>query len=378
MTIRSTVIEHKQSFNLRTHEYKLSRLAGEFPSLISFLNKMHQACPDEPFFNGPRSSSIHAGPLPVYGDMTTHVRCEQTLQGLVVNADRFSERHEQVQFYMLEHDDCTVAMEVPLWVDFQEAGVFQSLMATDQFLSGHVDLLAIEDGRVWIWDYKPKAEKERWVHVQLSAYALMLSFRTGISLDNIRCGYFDEHLCRTFVPRQIHVDHFDFYSYVRPGHTRQTLLKQKPTKADMPTMVFNGQGHFTIDFPDAALDSSRRSTPIHRPGRSAADPFPEKQTLQIPKRPPARAKHTPRTPTPPSRTPSHDGLEWHDVVSEAIRRIAYLPSTEQLFVQFTCNNERYVYDHVSSHVFQSLLNSESIGRFFFHEIRMRYPYRRIA
>ena len=259
MTIRSTSINHKQIYNLRTHGDKLARLAGPFPSLVSFLEQMHEDCPPEPFFSGPRSSSIHAGPLPVYDQPKTHLRCEQTLQGLQDNADRFKERHEQVQVYMLENDDCTVAMEVPLWIDYQEAGVFQTLMTSDQFLSGHVDVLAIEDGRVWIWDYKPNAYKERWVHVQLSAYALMLSHRTGISLENIRCGYFDDQLCRTFAPRQVHIDCFDFYSFVPADQSRQTVIKQKPSKYAMPVVAFDEQGNHTIDIPDPPPQSQRRS-----------------------------------------------------------------------------------------------------------------------
>ncbi len=259
MNIRSTSINHKQIYNLRTHGDKLSRLAGPFPSLVTFLEQMHENCPPEPFFSGPRSSSIHAGPVPVYEQPTTNPRCEQTLHGLQVNAHRFTERHEQVQVYMLENDNCTVAMEVPLWVNYQEAGVFQTLMTTDQFLSGHVDVLSIEDGRIWIWDYKPNAYKERWVHVQLSAYALMLSHRTAIPLKNIRCGYFDDKSCFTFTPRQTHIDCFDFYSFVPADQTRQTLFQQKPPKHFMPTIHFDEQGHHHIDIPEPPPQAQQRS-----------------------------------------------------------------------------------------------------------------------
>ena len=259
MNIRSTPINHKQIYNLRTHGDKLSRLAGPFPSLVSFLEEMHENCPPEPFFSGPRSSSIHAGPVPVYDQQETHLRCEHTSQGLQVNANRFTERHEQVQVYMLENDACTVAMEVPLWIDYQEAGVFQTLMTTDHFLSGHVDVLAIEDGLVWIWDYKPNAHKERWVHVQLSAYALMLSCRTGIPLARIRCGYFDDQSCFTFTPRQAHIDCFDFYSFVPADQGRQTLFKEKPPKDFMPKIIFNKQGTYNIEIPAPPPKPRRRS-----------------------------------------------------------------------------------------------------------------------
>ena len=116
MSIRLTAINHGQIYNLRTHGDKLSGLAGPFPSLVSFLEEMHENCPAEPFFSGPRSSSIHAGPVPVYDQLETHLRCEHTSQGLQVNANRFRERHEQVQVYMLENDDCTVAMALPAYM----------------------------------------------------------------------------------------------------------------------------------------------------------------------------------------------------------------------------------------------------------------------
>lgn len=259
MSIRSTSINHKQIYNLRTHGDKLSELARPYPSLVSFLNEMHEHCPAKPFFSGPRSSSIHAGPVPVYDQPESHLRCQHTLQGLKVNANRFPDAHEQVQVYMLENDNSTIAMEVPLWINYEESGVFQSLMTSDQSLSGHVDVLAIEKGLLWIWDYKPNAHKERWVHVQLSAYALMLSCRTGIPLARIRCGYFDDQSCFTFTPRQAHIDCFDFYSFVPADQSRQTLFKEKPPKDYMPKIIFNKQGTYKIEIPDPPPKSRRRS-----------------------------------------------------------------------------------------------------------------------
>jgi hypothetical protein len=272
MIIRLTAINHGQIYNLRTHGDKLSRLAGTFPSLRSFLEDMHENCPPEPFFSGPRSSSIHAGPLPIYDQPKTHTRCEHTMQGLQVNANRFRERHEQVQVYMLENDDCTVAMEVPLWINYQEAGVFQELMTPDQFLSGHVDVLSIEDGLIWIWDYKPNAHKERWTHIQLSAYALMLSHRTGISLKQIRCGYFDGQSCFTFTPRQAHIDCFDFYSFVPADQTRQTLLQQKPTKQLMPIYTPESTTKPAERLPDNGVATSLNDTSKNVDDYSTGDP----------------------------------------------------------------------------------------------------------
>jgi hypothetical protein len=241
--IRSTTINHRQTYNLRTHCEKLGKLSTDFQSLVDFLDQMHDACPSTPFLTGPRASSIHAGPQPRYDDSTNHGRSKYTRAGLQQNAGRFQERHEQVQVHMLEHDDTTVAMEVPLWLEFDQAGVFQSIMSPGECLSGHVDVISIENNKIWIWDYKPNALKERWAHVQLSIYALMLSQRTQIPLDRIRCGYFDDERCLTFSPRQQHIDLFDFYSYVPSGQSRQKLLKKKPTRNAMSTIIFDSNGY---------------------------------------------------------------------------------------------------------------------------------------
>ena len=59
-------------------------------------------------------------------------------------------------------------------------------------LTGHIDVLrAAKNGRIEIWDYKPRARYEKKAHMQVYLYALMLSQRSGIPLNNFLCGYFD-------------------------------------------------------------------------------------------------------------------------------------------------------------------------------------------
>lgn len=243
MSLRSTPLYHGQIYHLRTHQTRVEQLCSGFPQLVEFLELAHTNCPTDPFFHGPRSSSIHAGPQPQYEDVPGHQRCGQSEQGLEQNRHRFREAHEQVQMFMLEHCEATIAMEVPLWATQAEAGPFAAIMQPNEWLSGHVDVLAVEDQRIWIWDYKPGAHKERWVHVQLLAYAVMLSRRTGIDLNRIRCGFFDQYLCRTFAPSEQLLQLLDFYSFVPSGQSRQTLLQPKPSRRDMPTVVFEGHEH---------------------------------------------------------------------------------------------------------------------------------------
>ena len=102
--------------------------------------------------------------------------------------------------FMLEHDNKTVAMEIPIWIGKQEITEYSNLFKSDEFLTGHIDLLRIENGKIWVWDYKPNAQKENYAATQVYFYALMLSKRTGIDLSNFMCGYFDSSFTYTFNP----------------------------------------------------------------------------------------------------------------------------------------------------------------------------------
>ena len=64
------------------------------------------------------------------------------------------------------------------------------------------------------------------------------------------------------------------------------------------------------------------------------------------------------------------------VESTAIRAISYDRRSQQLRVVFQSGAE-YAYDQVPEEVHRDFLAAESKGNFFAHEIRDRYPYRRL-
>ena len=101
---------------------------------------------------------------------------------------------------MLENDNKTIAVEVPIWLECNELNDFCKIFKTKEALTGHIDVLRIEDNKIWIWDYKPNSFEEKYATTQLFFYALMLSKRTGIGLDEFRCGYFDENYAFVFKP----------------------------------------------------------------------------------------------------------------------------------------------------------------------------------
>jgi hypothetical protein len=124
-------------------------------------------------------------------------------QGLRVRKLRSA--HEDLEKYLLDCDPATVACEVPVW--FGAVETRRSLPGGfdwDAGLTGHIDVLRCEsDGRIGVWDYKPSAASEVRAHAQVFLYALMLSTRTGLPLEMLRCGYFDAAVAFSFLAADV-------------------------------------------------------------------------------------------------------------------------------------------------------------------------------
>lgn len=105
------------------------------------------------------------------------------------------ERHTYVEDFMIINDSTTIAVEVPVWFWDKK---------NDSGISGHIDILQIRKGLVFILDYKPGAEREKKAASQLMLYARALSYRTSISLKNFRCAWFDESDYFEFEPSTIY------------------------------------------------------------------------------------------------------------------------------------------------------------------------------
>lgn len=184
------MLDHKGGFYFyRVNEKKIGLCS--FSELNRFIYRMFDECPDDYFSSGPRSSSLKF----LTENNVHHVKGHEVSllaeHGLEANGERYKDNHSKVQIFMLENDDKTIAMEVPIWLESAELDEYISLFGCLEPLTGHIDILRIEDGKIWIWDYKPGAMKEKYAATQVLFYALMLSKRTGISLEKFRCGYFD-------------------------------------------------------------------------------------------------------------------------------------------------------------------------------------------
>jgi len=105
------------------------------------------------------------------------------------------ERHMLVQKYLLYNDSATIACEVPVWAFDKKLGP----------ICGHIDLIQIRSGKVFVLDYKPGAAflNKGKVVSQLFWYARALSFRAKIPMSKIRCCWFDEQSCFEFDPDRV-------------------------------------------------------------------------------------------------------------------------------------------------------------------------------
>ncbi|MBU1203842.1 MAG: PD-(D/E)XK nuclease family protein [Nanoarchaeota archaeon] len=201
--IKSKFLNHKGGIYYYTiHEHKLNHFSNNgFAPLKDYLNTVMFDCPDHYFNTGPRSSCLKFTiPAKVF-QITGHEISELTRQGLEVNHSRFKSAHSKVQSFLLERDPHTIATEVPIWAKPEE--IPSEIINIKDPLTGHIDLLRIEGGNIWVWDYKPNAFKEKYSPTQVYFYSLMLSKRTGTSLSHFRCGYFDSNYAFIFDPSKV-------------------------------------------------------------------------------------------------------------------------------------------------------------------------------
>ncbi len=214
MVIRNTFLNHRGGkYQYRLHEVKLNNIV-KFGTLRHYLNDMFINCPDKYFWQGPRSSSLrfNLSNLDIK-NIRGHEVSLLTELALKLNKHLDMDAHSKVENFMLERDNNTIAVEVPLWLNNNELSNFKELFKTNEALTGHIDVLRIEDDKIWIWDYKPNAHREKFAATQTFFYALMLSRRTGIDLENFRCGYFDHNHAFVFKPEEKLIKSYSLFDF---------------------------------------------------------------------------------------------------------------------------------------------------------------------
>lgn len=202
------MIKHK-SFNhsklwyhYRFHELKTEKLAKN-KALPNYLNSLFKECPDSYFNSGPRSSSLNFRMNIKMHCIKGHELSELTKHALKLDSNLSA--HSKVQIFLLENDEKSIAVETPIWLENNELNNYKEIFNSELPLTGHIDLVRIEDGKIWVWDFKPKAKDEKYAATQVYFYALMLSKRTNIPLSEFNCGYFDQDYAFIFKPQKLEI-----------------------------------------------------------------------------------------------------------------------------------------------------------------------------
>lgn len=203
--ILSKTLKHGARYNYRIHKHKLENLCGNgFEQLKKFIISSFNNIPDEHFLKGPRSSVLK---FSVLKEKPIKVDHEVTLLARMgLDSNYYEDAHSNVQMFMLSYDEKTIAMETPIWLLPEELKEYQYIFGEENPLTGHIDILRIENNKIWVWDYKPNAHREKYADTQTFFYALMLSKRSGIPLSEFMCGYFDDKSVYTFSPEKIKIE----------------------------------------------------------------------------------------------------------------------------------------------------------------------------
>lgn len=212
--IQSVRLYHRQVFNFRYHRAKAALILQEFKHekyepLRQFLEFIAVECPHQYFKEGIRASEVKTN----FSLSEVIIKEKQNfatrIANLVMQAVQDNkQRHEILQRFMLANDSVTVAVEVPIYMDnddlehMKAALKFQIPIILDKVLTGHIDIIQIRNGTVYIMDYKPNADKEKPIE-QLTLYALALSRLTGLRLYEFKCAWFDEKHYYEFFPLHV-------------------------------------------------------------------------------------------------------------------------------------------------------------------------------
>ena len=190
--------EHENlDYEFMYHKYKLDVFVKEkFPGLAEYITRFERGCPDVFFEIGERCSQPMFK-VPVKSKKRVNLACE--MAGFAVQAAKDNrERHKMVERFMLINDTASIACEVPVW--YWEKNI-------DNGVTGHIDMVQVRNDLVYILDYKPNAVKDKKASCQLYHYAIALSFRTRVPLENMRCAWFDQDSYFEYSPSEANVTH---------------------------------------------------------------------------------------------------------------------------------------------------------------------------
>ncbi len=184
-------------YNFKFHKGKLKEF-GKFSGLKNYILVLSKGINSEIFNSENRCSKLKEN-VSVNVNVSENIRLNKVMGNALKIVKYNKSRHDVVESFLLNCDRDTVAVEVPIW--YWDKG-------KDIGVCGHIDILQVKNGKVWILDYKPNASEENVDKVvsQLYNYALGLSFRSGVDLSVIKCAWFDENKIFSFDAFKVRVN----------------------------------------------------------------------------------------------------------------------------------------------------------------------------
>lgn len=227
--VEESKLIHQQIYNFKFHRAKIDLILNEefrhfkFKPLKDFLELVSAECPHQIFREKQERASEKKNVFNLNQvKIIPKNSSVSSFANLVIQAvNNNKERHEVLEEFMFFNDSVTIALEVPVLLDFEDINHYKYELNFDvpfslkeeEHLTGHIDLIQIRNGSIYIMDFKPSAKKEKPI-AQLTLYALALSRLTGIRLYHFKCAWFDSK------------DYFEFF----PLHVVYKLNKKKLPK----------------------------------------------------------------------------------------------------------------------------------------------------
>ena len=216
--IEEAKLIHQQIYDFKYHRAKLDIILNEdfkhykFKNLAEFLELAAAECPHQIFQKETKRASefknlFNLNEVKIIPKNNFAVKTANFVVQAVSNNKL---RHEVLQDFMLSNDSVTVATEVAILLDSNDLKHYKHELNfevpidldDEEYLTGHIDLIQVRNGSIYILDYKPSAKKQKPIE-QLTIYALALSRLTGIRLYHFRCAWFDDKNYYEFFPLHV-------------------------------------------------------------------------------------------------------------------------------------------------------------------------------
>ena len=216
--IEESKLFHQQIYNFRYNRAKLDMILEEdfkhyrFKPLKEFLELATAECPNHIFQNSGKRASEYKDKFNL--DEVRIIPKDNfivKITNFIIQAvSNNKARHETLQDFMIANDTVTIAAELPVLLDSQDIRHYKHelnfeipiTLQDEEYITGHIDLIQVRNGSIYILDYKPSAKKAKPVE-QLTIYALALARLTGLRLYHFKCAWFDSENYYEFFPLHV-------------------------------------------------------------------------------------------------------------------------------------------------------------------------------